>query len=227
MKYHKEWSYNPYRPPFIEVGEVYINRLVPYENSAFFEWNEIGEKCDVFYRVLGNSEWLKAGETNENRFTIEGLETETDYEFFVPALDKKSRIRLFRTGKSVGVVVNYLHPQDEAYSFSGRYLASPSIIRAPEGHLLASMDLYGPAHPQNLTLIYRSDDDGQTWKYLCELFPCFWGKLFVYNDEVYMISVSTEYGDLLIGKSIDGGKTWCEPVILLRGSNGKKGFAGV
>ena len=42
-----------------------------------------------------------------------------------------------------------------------------------------------------------------------------------------MLSVSTEYGDLLIGKSTDGGKTFSAPVVLLRGSNGKNGNDGV
>jgi hypothetical protein len=42
-----------------------------------------------------------------------------------------------------------------------------------------------------------------------------------------MLSCSTEYGDLLIGKSTDGGKTFCPPVALLRGSNGKNGNTGV
>ena len=226
MKYHKGWNYSVYRPPFIEVGEIYINRLVPYENSAFFEWSSVQGKKEIFYRVLGETEWIKAGKTEENSFEIKDLLVETDYEFFVSLGEKKSRVRLFRTGKSVGTVVNYLHPKDEAYAFSGRYLASPSIIRTPQGHLLASMDLYAQGAPQNLTLIYRSDDDGKTWKHLCELFPCFWGKLFVHHGEIYMISESTEYGDLLIGKSLDGGSTWSDPVILLRGSNGKKGFAG-
>ena len=78
-----------------------------------------------------------------------------------------------------------------------------------------------------VTLIFRSDDDGKTWHYLCELMPCFWGKMFIHKGELYMLSVSTEYGDLLIGKSVDGGKTFSAPVTLLRGSNGKNGFPGI
>lgn len=74
----------------------------------------------------------------------------------------------------------------------------------PNGRLLASMDLYAGRYPQNLTLIYSSDDNGETWHYLSELMPCFWGKMFAYKGELYMLSVSTKYGDLLIGKSTDG-----------------------
>ena len=127
----------------------------------------------------------------------------------------------------MGTVVNYLHPDDPYYAFSGQYLCSPSLLRLPDGELLASMDLFGYNTPQNLTLIFRSDDDGQTWYHLSELMPCFWGKLFLHKGDVYMLGCSTEYGDLLIGRSTDGGKTFGAPVTLLRGSNGKAGQCGV
>ena len=84
---------------------------------------------------------------------------------------------------SVGTVVNYLHPADDCYSFSGHALCSPSLVRHPDGYLLASMDAYSGDYPQNLTLIFRSDDDGKTWKYVSELFPCFWGKMFIHKGE--------------------------------------------
>ena len=42
-----------------------------------------------------------------------------------------------------------------------------------------------------------------------------------------MLSCSTEYGDLLIGKSTDGGKTFGEPTVLLKGSGEKNGEAGI
>ena len=113
-----------------------------------------------------------------------------------------------RCAEAVGTVVNYLHPDDSYYAFSGHALCSPSLVRHPDGHLLASMDVFSGGFPQNLTLIFRSDDDGKTWHYLSELMPCFWGKLFIHKGELYMLSVSTEYGDLLIGKSVDGGKTF-------------------
>ncbi len=163
----------------------------------------------------------------QSLFDIANLEPETDYEFYVKAGERTSLIRLARTGKTVGTVVNYLHPDDEVYSFSGRYLCSPSLVRHPDGFLLASMDLFAGDHPQNLTLIFRSDDDGESWHYVSELMPCFWGKMFIHKGELYMLSCSTEYGDLLIGKSTDGGKTFSAPVCLLRGSNGKNGNNGV
>ena len=74
----------------------------------------------------------------------------TDYEFYVQANHKKSLIRLARTGKIVGTVVNYLHQDDDVYAFSGKYLCSPSLVRHPDGFLLASMDLFNYNSPQNL-----------------------------------------------------------------------------
>jgi hypothetical protein len=82
------------------------------------------------------------------------------------------------------------------------------------------MDVYHGDGGQNLTLIFRSDDNGESWHYVCDLFPCFWGKLFLHQGDVYMLGCSTEYGDLLIGKSEDGGMSFGAPTVLLRGTGG-------
>ena len=227
MKGHSAWSYRPYRPLLTEVGDPYICRVVPSEYEIHFEWLEDDGTYEVFYRVRGATDFLHYATTRECFCDITGLDCGVDYEFYVTCGETRSRVRLARTGKAEGVVVNYLHPDDEAYSFSGHFLCSPSLLRHPDGYLLSSMDVFGHGDPQNLTMIFRSDDDGETWHYVSELMPCFWGKLFLHKGELYMLSCSTEYGDLLIGKSTDGGKTFSAPVVLLRGSNGKNGNSGV
>lgn len=227
MKGHHLWSYRPYRPLLFPSGDIYICRIAPGTDMIHFEWLEEKESCDIYYRKRNEGNFLLYTSVSGCECDLTGLETDTDYEFYVQSGSQKSRIRLARTGESVGTVVNYLHPDDEVYSFSGRYLCSPSLVRHPEGYLLASMDLFAGDHPQNLTLIFRSDDNGATWHYVSELMPCFWGKMFIHKGELYMLSCSTEYGDLLIGKSTDGGKTFCAPTVLLRGSNGKHGNCGV
>ncbi|MBQ9976182.1 MAG: hypothetical protein IJP16_06690 [Clostridia bacterium] len=228
MKGYNFWSYRPYKPFLREMGDIYICRLAPSESSVHLEWLDIGaEEYTVFYRKRGDGDFTPYASTKTTELDISGLEESTDYEFYVSSDEKKSLVRLARTGKTVGTVVNYLHPDDEAYSFSGRYLCSPSLVRHPDGFLLASMDLFAGETPQNLTLIFRSDDDGETWHYVSELMPCFWGKMFIHKGELYMLACSTEYGDLIIGKSSDGGKTFSSPVCLLRGSNGKAGNNGV
>ena len=230
MRAHPAWSYAPYRPPFFGVGDIYICRVVPSERSIHLEWLpcESATQYTVKYRLRGEGDFLEAGRTANCAFDLAVSETERDYEFYTESDNgRSSRVRLARTGKSVGTVINYLHPDDEVYAFSGRYLCSPSLVRHPDGYLLASMDVYAGMYPQNLTLIFRSDDDGESWHYVSELFPCFWGKMFVYDGALYMTGVSTEYGDLLIGRSDDGGVTFTEPTVLLRGGNGKNGEAGV
>lgn len=222
MKPVSGWSYSPYRPPFYETGDPYICRVVPGEDSVHFEWLGDGTSAyTVFWRREGD-DVFSSRETTGTEYTVTGLLPETDYEFFVSRGASKSRVRLARTCAIEGTVVNYLHPRDEAYSFSGNYLCSPCVIRHPDGYLLASTDLFASDAPQNLTLIFRSDDDGKTWHYVSELFPCFWGGMFTVGSDVYMIACSTEYGDLLIGRSSDGAKTFCTPTVLLRGSCSSK-----
>ncbi len=227
MKGYGLWSYSPYRPPFFEVGDIYICRIAPDTDSIHFEWLQDGGNYNVFCRKRGEKDFFLCVKTEKCEFDITGLEKETDYEFYVACAERKSRTRLARTGEPIGTVVNYLHPDDPVYSFSGGYLCSPSLVRHPDGFLLASMDIYGLNTPQNLTLIFRSDDEGKSWHYVSESMPCFWGKMFIHKGELYMLSCSTEYGDLIIGKSTDGGKTFGAPVTLLRGSNAKGGNDGI
>lgn len=227
MKGYSLWSYAPYKPLFWETGDIYICRVVPAAEAIHFEWLGEDGEYSVFYRKRGDKSFVLYKTTNERACDIENLETDADYEFYVLGGEMKSRVRMARTGEAVGTVVNYLHPEDNAYAFSGRFLCSPSLVKHPDGYLLASMDVFAGDYPQNLTIIFRSDDNGKTWSYVSELMPCFWGKLFVHKNELYMLSCSTEYGDLLIGKSTDGGKTFSAPTVLLRGSNGKNGNCGV
>lgn len=227
MNGYNYWSYHPYKPLLTDIGDIYISRIAPDYSKIHFEWLENGDEYSIYYKKRDDEKFILAGTTKKLEYDILNLEPETDYEFYVESDNKKSRTRIARTGKVIGTVVNYLHPDDEAYSFSGRCLCSPSLVRHPEGYLLASMDVFGHSHPQNLTLIFRSDDEGKTWHHVSELMPSFWGKMFIHKGDLYMLSCSTEYGDLLIGKSTDGGKTFSAPVCLLRGSNGKNGNTGI
>ena len=227
MKGTTTWSYAPYKPFFFDSGDIYVCRLVPDETSFHCEWLAApGPVYELMLRPEGQGEFACAARVTVPEASVSGLLPETDYEFYICRGEQKSRVRLFRTGRPVGTVVNYLHPRDGAYAFSGQYLCSPSMVRHPDGYLLSSMDLFAGNAPQNLSLIFRSDDDGATWHYLTDLFPCFWGKLFVRGRDVYMLACSTEYGDLLIGRSTDGGRTFGAPSVLLRGGC-KSNVAGV
>ena len=222
MKTATSWSCKHYLPLHLKERKnvPYICRIAPFDDGFEFD---VYDDCENSSYIL---KWKIRGEETENaveldgkRGKVDGLISNTDYAFRVERGDGASSTeRLVRTGNVPGGVVNYLHPDDEEYAFSGRYLCSPSLIRLEDGTLLASMDLYAGSAPQNLTLIYSSKDNGKTWEHLCELFPCFWGKMFLCQGKLYMLGCSTEYGDLLIGRSDDGGKTWGAPATLLRGA---------
>lgn len=219
MKGSTKWSYSPYLPPLTKHGGIYVCRIAPSDNSVHIEW--LGEQKSEYivkYRIKDSNDEYKSIKINDCHVDIYDLETNSDYEFQVLSNDKYSRVRYFKAKDAVGTVVNYLHPDDDIYAFSGKSLCSPCIIRHPNGSLLASMDVFVANGPQNLELIFRSDDDGETWHYVSELYPCFWGRMFIHKDKLYMLSCSTEYGDLLIGRSDDCGKTFCTPTVLLRGS---------
>lgn len=219
MRCSSSWSHAPYRPFLFDSGDIYVCRLAPGRDSICVEWLGAEDASyDVWLRPEGEGDFARAASVVGCSATLNGLSEQHDYELFVQSGDRRSRIRLARTGEAVGTVVNYLHPRDEAYSFSGQYLCSPSMVRLPDGGLLASMDLFATGTPQNLTLIFRSDDNGETWRYLTDVYPAFWGKLFVHRGDVYLLACSTEYGDLLIGRSEDGGRTFSTPTVILRGS---------
>ena len=134
MKSHKNWSYTPYRPPFIEVGEPYICRVAPAAHSIELQWLPCGAQTyTVFCRKRSTEEFSPMLTTTSDNAVLEGLCEGCEYEFYVQAGDKRSRIRLALCAEPFNTVVNYLHPEDEAYAFSGRYLCSPSLVRLDDG----------------------------------------------------------------------------------------------
>ena len=109
------------------------------------------------------------------------------------------------------------HPVKYQPERTRTYLGSPSIVRLPDGVLLASHDYFGKGCPRNheneesLTSIYRSEDDGLTWVNVTHIMNCYWSSLFLCQDEVYILGVSQQYGAIVIRKSADGGFTWTHP----------------
>lgn len=223
MKASTCWNYQHYTPlhETDRAASPYICRIAPSATGFSFDFLDPAADSTA-YRLLWrlrDSDEVHSVPLSGFTGTVDGLVPETDYAFRIERADGVSSTeRLVRTGEVPGAVVNYLHPDDPEYAFSGRYLCSPSLLRLPDGSLLASMDVYASGAPQNLTLIFISRDSGCTWSHLTELFPCFWGKMFLCGDKLYMIGCSTEYGDLLIGRSDDGGANWTAPTVLLRGA---------
>ena len=98
------------------------------------------------------------------------------------------------------------------------YLGSPSLVRLPDGVLLATHDYFGlRGCPRNhegeesLTSVYRSEDDGQSWVNVTHIMNCYWSSLFLHNSSVYILGTSQQYGSIMIRRSDDGGFTWSHP----------------
>jgi hypothetical protein len=95
---------------------------------------------------------------------------------------------------------------------SGIYLGSPSIETLPNGHYIASHDLFGPAYKDtNMTVrVFRSIDQGLTWKQVAEIKRMIWAKLFYHRKTLYLIGCDGIVGKLSIRKSTDEGFTWSD-----------------
>ncbi|MFO7636374.1 MAG: sialidase family protein [Clostridia bacterium] len=202
------------------TGGVKIVRLAPGSGQLDLEVQDAGD--EVSFLVHGEGLSLRSIRTKhiqDGLHRMTGLKDGVDYE--VRALTKdgrQSRTRLFRCGEVPGTVVNYIHPEDKTYMPSGMCPASPSIVEFRD-RLIVSHDIFFRDCRQDTTLLFHSTDQGKTWRSLACLQPCFWGKLFVHRDTLYMLCNSREYGDLTIIRSNDGGSTWGRPSLILKGGD--------
>lgn len=155
MKGYNRWNYHPYQP--LDEPEAlerpYICRLEPGERELLVEWFDPTGAGDVrlCYTLRDSGVW-KSCPAEKRLCRLEGLEPGRDYELYLEnGRGVRSNCRLARTGAVPGKVINYLHPEDHQYAFSGQYLCSPSIVKLPDGTLIASMDYHRGDRPQNLT----------------------------------------------------------------------------
>lgn len=222
MKGKTQWQERPHLSPYDQEKTISICRLAPYKNGVSLEWLDTIQEMEYILEwraMYENADWTRK-QVFGHQAEIDGLESWRDYEIRVARMDGvRSDPLLFRTAPVPGVVINYLHPKDTRYAFSGRALCSPCIVKLPSGTLLASMDVFAPGAPQNLTLLFRSDDRGESWRYVCDLFPLFWGDMFYQNGRLYILGCSSEFGDVVIGASEDEGETWTPPAHIFAGSS--------
>ncbi|MBQ7839587.1 MAG: fibronectin type III domain-containing protein [Lachnospiraceae bacterium] len=222
MKGKTCWQERPHKSAFDTSSVPDICRMAPGENDLFLQWQDpvCGQRYQVAWRSQNLNQPWQSFEVEGCEARIEGLTSWMDYEVRVVRQDgTASKTRQFKPAPVPGTVINYLHPKDNRYAFSGKTLGSPSMVRLPSGALIAGMDVFAGGAPQNLSMLFRSEDDGATWTYLCELYPLFWGNLFVHNGRLYVMGCSTEYGDLVIGASDDEGYTWTVPTRIFYGSS--------
>lgn len=217
-----KWNYNPFCPlnELEDLKRPHVLSLAPFEDGFDVEWTDkYNSKVHMLHVKEREGDKAYKYELKNRRCSVSNLKKNTEYEIYIESNEGiQSKKRLLLTGYIPGTVINYLHPEDNAYIFSGRYLCSPSLVRMPDGRLIVSMDVFNRQMPQNHTILFESSDNGKTWEYLTEINPCFWGKLFLHKGELYLLGVSSQYGDVIIGKSTDGGRNWSRPVALFYGS---------
>lgn len=211
-----------------------IVRLSPQEQgfAAEYRLDVPADSLRLEYRPAGSpgqaAEIRQSPAGDSGEFRVFPVFSHLDYQlrlraFFHGTETACSGWRLVRCGPVPGKAVNYIHPEDYTYDSSGRSPASPSIARLEGGALVASHDVFWQGGGQNLTFVFRSDDGGESWRFLSELSPCFWGKLFSHRGKLYMLGTSTEYGALSLFCSSDEGKSWSAPSILLPAGDSETG----
>jgi hypothetical protein len=117
----------------------------------------------------------------------------------------KGQGRPAEPAKVPGVVIAH-HP-----ARAGAYVGSPSIAILPDGRYVASHDLFGRKTKYRETRVFASADRGVTWKHLTSIDGQFWSGLFLHRDALYLMGASHQYGNVVIRRSTDGGKTWTTP----------------
>lgn len=88
------------------------------------------------------------------------------------------------------------------------FLGTPSICVLPDGRYVASHGIFGKK--QNEVSIYWSDDKGGNWGKVSQV-KGFWSGLFWHQGALYLMGTDGKYGDIIIRRSEDKGKTWTNP----------------
>lgn len=97
-----------------------------------------------------------------------------------------------------------------------QFIGSPGLAVLPNGRYLAKCDLFGPGADDEkvgATLVFESRDKGRTWTHWADVRGMYWASLFVHRGAAYLLGTNREYGDLVIMRSTDGGKSWTAGVL--------------
>ncbi len=236
MKSLTTWIHRPFKPYYLHRQEnlPYICRISPDEGSFLIEWYDNGFEGEHTLTVTDKetNNVVKTIKLEQKIVTVNNLPDLTDFRITISRNGAEGQTeRLVRTGKIPGdTVINYLHPKDPAYSFSGKFLGSPNIIKCPSGRLISAMDIFWAKEYQSLIApLFCSDDEGKNWRNLGELAPCFWPTLFMHKGSLYCIGATNAKGNIVIGRSDDEGENWTAPSMLfaLGYNQGPEGAMGV
>ncbi|MBN1844724.1 MAG: exo-alpha-sialidase [Sedimentisphaerales bacterium] len=94
---------------------------------------------------------------------------------------------------------------------SGIYVGSPGIAILPNGEYIAKCDEFGPGSSERSsgrTRIFASTDRGESWTERATVGEMYWATVFVHRGGLYLLGNHKCYGDIVISRSTDGGRTW-------------------
>ncbi len=98
------------------------------------------------------------------------------------------------------------------------YLGSPAILRLNKKEILVTHDYFGPNRPKdhlgrsNKTSVYKSTNEGKSWKHISDIDGMYWANLFEHKGKVYLLGTTSANGSIAIRRTDDGGKSWTNPV---------------
>ncbi len=107
-----------------------------------------------------------------------------------------------------GVVIHY------SSAASGRYIGCPTIAILSDGQYVASHSFFGPKaghRDRATTLVFGSTDRGHTWSKRTRIDGQFWSTFFVHDGSLYIMGTDKQWGDVVIRRSDDAGRSWTEP----------------
>lgn len=94
---------------------------------------------------------------------------------------------------------------------TGCYLGSPSIVRVDDRTLVATHDIFGGGSNWDRSQVFRSEDDGRTWAEVDAFDGQWWSTVFLHRGSLYLMGCNKEWGDVVIRRSDDGGRSWTVP----------------
>lgn len=112
---------------------------------------------------------------------------------------------------------------DHVPAATRQYVGSPSLVVLPNGVYIASHDVFGPGGTSDHTVLFASSNQGTKWEKRAEISGQFWSGLFVHGGALYLMGTTGEYGNVVIRRSRDEGRTWTDPMdgytgLLLKGA---------
>lgn len=98
---------------------------------------------------------------------------------------------------------------------TGVYVGAPSLVILADGSYVASLNFTsiqgGDRGNVHRTAVYASSDSGKSWTLQSEIDHQRWSSLFFHRDALYLMGVYEAFGNAVIRKSLDGGRTWTQP----------------